>query len=243
MRIDILKSLTSYTREELLLLNHSEMARRYNCDRRTIKRYIEKPSETTNTKMVRKTKETLLEGYHEIITDKVDKYGATAMAVYLFIKKKGYIGKYTTVSNFVRAHKTEAQKKATIRFETTPGLQAQVDWKEDLNMVNRSGEIFNINIFLIVLGYSRLKYVKLTSDRNQGTLFTSMIDAFSYYGGIPSEILFDNMKTVVDQSKSNFRQTVFNETFRFFSHDSGFKPIACRPYRPQTKGYVKTFIM
>ncbi|HHQ0857934.1 TPA: hypothetical protein ACSKNV_002815, partial [Listeria innocua] len=38
---------------------------------------------------------------------------------------------------------------------------------------------------------------------------------FEYCGnGIPQEIWFDNMKTVVDRSKSQFTQTVFNEKFR-----------------------------
>ena len=70
-----------------------------------------------------------------------------------------------------------------------------------------------------------------------------MIAAFKYYGGVPHEILFDNMKTVVDHAKSSFAKTVFNDKFEVFAKDMGFTPIACRPYRPQTKGYVKTFIM
>lgn len=47
------------------------------------------------------------------------------------------------------------------------------------------------------------------------------------------------MKTVVDRSKSQFSQTVFNEKFRQFAKDAGFNPIACRPFRPQTKGKVE----
>lgn len=66
-----------------------------------------------------------------------------------------------------------------------------------------------------------------------------MIDAFQYFGGIPREILFDNMKTVIDRSKTNFSNVEFNTTFKHFAEDSGFKPIACRPYRPQTKGKVE----
>lgn len=240
MRKDISRSLLNYTREELLLMNHSEMARRYNCDRRTIKHYIEQSEGEILEKKPRKSKDTLLEGYYETIINKVDTYGASAMAVYKFIVKKGYQGKYSTVSNYVRKHKDMEQKKATIRFETSPGLQAQVDWKEDLTLINRQGEAFKVNIFLMVLGYSRLKYVCLTSDRTRGTLFHSMIGAFGYFGGIPAEILFDNMKTVVDHSQSTFRQTVINENFRYFALDSGFKTITCRPYRPQTKGKVES---
>lgn len=59
-------------------------------------------------------------------------------------------------------------------------MQAQVDWKENLKMVSKNGEIFEVNIFLMVLGYSRMKFVKLTSDKTQKTLFNCMNEAFKY---------------------------------------------------------------
>ena len=66
-----------------------------------------------------------------------------------------------------------------------------------------------------------------------------MTKAFQFFGGIPHEILFDNMKTVVDHSKSSFTKTVFNDRFEYYAKDIGFKPITCQPYRPQTKGKVE----
>ena len=129
--------------------------------------------------------------------------------------------------------------KATIRFETNPGLQAQVDWKESLKMMNKYGEIFEINIFLIILGYSRKKFIKLTLDRNQDTLINAMISSFKYFEGIPKEILFDNMKTVVNRSRTNYQNAVINETFYQFSKDMGFEVWSCVAYRPQTKGKVE----
>lgn len=107
-------------------------------------------------------------------------------------------------------------------------------------MISKNGEVFKVNIFLMVLGYSKIKYLKLTMDRNQKTLFNCMISAFDYFGGIPKEVLFDNMKTVVDRSKSTFSKVEFNKTFKNFANDVGFKPITCRAYRPQTKGKVES---
>ncbi|WP_242984182.1 IS21 family transposase [Clostridium tertium] len=118
-------------------------------------------------------------------------------------------------------------------------MQAQVDWKENLTMISKHREIFKVNIFLMVLGYSRINYVQLITDRNQTTLFKCMISGFRYFGGIPQEILFDNMKTVIDRSRTNFSRVELNTTFKHFSDDAGFKPIACRPYRPQTKDKVE----
>lgn len=240
MRTDIHNKLKKYTREEHGLLNKSELARRFNCDSRTIDRYLKINSGELEPKKSSRVYESFIDAYKSIIIEKVDTYGATAMAVYKFIEKKGYKGKYSTVAAFVKKHKNVEIQKATVRFETTPGLQAQVDWKENLTMISKHGEIFKVNIFLMVLGYSRIKYVKLTTDREQKTLFKCMISAFSYFQGIPQEILFDNMKTVVDRSKSTFSSVEFNKIFKHFTNDAGFKPIACRPYRPQTKGKVES---
>lgn len=143
------------------------------------------------------------------------------------------------VKKFVSKHKKESIRKATIRFETTPGLQGQVDWKENYKLVSKNGKVFDVNIFLYVLGYSRGKFIKLTTDRTQNTLFKCMKEAFEYFNGIPEEILFDNMSAVVDRHDTTFGHVKYNNKFYQFSKDSGFKPIACQPYRPQTKGKVE----
>lgn len=236
MRKDIESRIYSYSKEERCMVNKSEMARRLNYDPRTVDRYLKIESGELIPMKSKRVYESVLDDYKSIIIDKVDTYGATAMAAFKFIEKKGYKGKYSTVAAFVKSHKDDEVNKATIRFETAPGLQSQVDWKEELTMVSKYGEAFKVNIFLMVLGYSRLKYVHLTTNRNQETLFLCMIEAFKYFQGTPHEILFDNMKTVIDRSKSTFSNVQFNKTFKSFAEDSGFKPIACRAYRPQTKG-------
>ena len=240
MRGDIEDLIKFIAKEDELLFNKAELARRYDCDPRTIDRYLKIQSGEIKPNEHKRVYRSKLDDYKDIIIHKVDTYGCSAMAVYKFIKKKGYTGKYCILADFVRKHKETETKKATIRFETNPGLQAQVDWKEDMKLVNRAGEEFKVNIFLMVLGYSRLKFIKITTDRTQPTLFSCMTEAFQYFDGIPQEILFDNMKTVVDHSKSSFTKTVFNSRFEYFAKDIGFKPIACRPYRPQTKGKVES---
>lgn len=240
MRDDIRDAISFLGKEESLLFNKAELDRRYDCDPRTIDRYLKIQSGELEAKSSSRVYISKLDDYKSTIINKVDTYGCTAMAAYKFICKKGYTGKYSIVADFVKHHKDNETKKATIRFETNPGLQAQVDWKEDMTLVNRFGEIFRINIFLMVLGYSRYKFLMITSDRTQETLFSCMVSAFKHFGGVPHEILFDNMNTVVDHAKSSFAKTVFNERFEYFAKDIGFKPIACRPYRPQTKGKVES---
>lgn len=239
MRNDIDPLINLISKEDIELLNKAELGRRFNCDPRTIDRHMKLLSGDIEPGPKR-TYSTKLDSYKEIIKSKVDNYGCSAMSVYKFILKKGYTGKYSILANFVREHKDAETKKATIRFETNPGLQAQVDWKEEMKLTNKSGDTISVNFFIMVLGYSRYKYIELTSDRSQQTLFRCLMNAFVYFGGVPQELLFDNMKTVVDQAKTTLTKTVFNDVFQYFSKDTGFKPIACYPYRPQTKGKVET---
>ena len=218
-------------------MNKSELARRFNCDRRTVGKYLDNPD--SNQRKSRQVK-SKLDDFKEVVIDKVDNFGSTSMSVFKFIEKKGYTGGYHTVNNFVKKHKKDETNKATIRFETSPGLQAQVDWKENITLVSRQGEIFEVNIFLMVLGYSRLKYLKLTTDRTQKTLFECLTHGFKYFEGVPKELLFDNMSTVVDRSRTTFKNIAINSRFKYFSIDAGFEIITCRPYRPKTKGKVET---
>ena len=212
-------------------VNKSAIARIMDCDPRTVKRYLN--GYTPRKKAKRKTN-SKLDGYKNIIISKLE-IGCSGMSIFKFIQKSGYTGSYSLLETFVKKHKEEQIKKATIRFETCPGQQAQVDWKENLKMISKSGEMFEVNIFLMVLGYSRLKFVKLTNDKTQKTLFNCMNTAFQYFQGVPKEIIFDNMKTVVDRENSRVGNVKLNSKFLQYSKDVGFNPITCRIYRPQTK--------
>lgn len=236
MRQDVLNEITIFLRGgEKDIMSKAAMARIMNCDPRTVKRYLNGYNEKATRKVVKASK---LDNFKGIIISKLE-LGCTSMAIFKFIQKEGYDGSYSLVADFVQKNRKEQLKKATIRYETAPGLQAQVDWKENLKMVSKNGEIFEVDIFLMVLGYSRMKFVKLTSDKTQKTLFNCMNEAFKYFEGIPKEILFDNMSTVVDRANSRIGSVKLNTRFLQYSKDIGFTPITCRVYRPQTKGKVE----
>ena len=237
MRLDVLNEITIFLRGgDKEIMSKAAMARIMGCDPRTVKRYLNGYESKKRPRVERNSK---LDEYKETIKSKLE-IGCTSMAIFKFIQKDGYSGSYSLVADFVQKHKEDQIKKATIRYETAPGLQAQVDWKENLKMVSRNGEIFEVNIFLMVLGYSRMKFVKLTSDKTQHTLFLCMNEAFEYFGGVPKEILFDNMATVVDRTNSRIGNVKLNTKFLQYSKDIGFSPITCRIYRPQTKGKVES---
>ena len=139
-------------------VNCSELARRLNCDRRTIRRYVElaKNGEKPSKRVYQKK----TDGFEHIIEEKV-KTTAPAIAIYHYlVKEHGYTGSYSTLKRYIHNLNIERQKDAVIRFETNPGIQAQVDWKESLKFKTKDGETIKFNVFLIILGFSRTKFLK-----------------------------------------------------------------------------------
>lgn len=181
MRKDILNSIIQM--EEVKdLINKSEIARRFNCSINTVNKYL---NIQENNNAIRKYT-SKLDDFKGIIIEKTDDFSANGRAIFNFIKDKGFTGSYGIVSKFIKEHKQEEQKKATMRFETTPGFQAQVDWKENFKLINRDGKQFEINIFLMILGYSRYKYIELTLDKAQDTLFECIMHACNAFRGCAS---------------------------------------------------------
>ena len=220
-------------------MNKSALARQYGCCWETIDRRLN-PDKYKKEKKVRIYK-SILDPYKNIIDEKIENNNIPATGVYFLLKNKyGYNGKYGIVRKYVSNKKKKIVDNLTIRFETIKGYQSQVDWKEKLKLHDINGNEYIVSIFLMVLGNSRYKYIELTFDQTQPTLFRCLINAFKYFGGRTEEILFDNMKTIVDQAKSNFTDVVINSKAMQFSKDAGFKIVTCRPYRPRTKGKVET---
>ena len=238
MRKDVYERMRYFVLEKIKP-NYAAIARQYDVDPRTVKAaYLRAQSDKTSVVRKRRSRRSKLDGYQDIIEDKYAA-GCSARSIYDFIVEKGFTGKYTIVKDYCRRFRKAQTKKATIRVEHTIGLSAQVDWKEQVTMTDRNGVSHTFSIFLYVLPYSKFKFLKLTLDQKQDTLFKCLFEAFKATGGIPKEIWFDNMSTVVDHKLSDFHHHRFNERFLSFSHDTGFHPIACRPFRPQTKGCVE----
>ncbi len=146
--------------------NDAELCRQYHCDPRTVKKDYEVGKENALESIkARKTTKRVskLDPYKTLIDEKLE-LGCTAMAIYKYITKKGYEGKYTILREYYKNQKEKEIKKATIRVETRPGIAAQVYWKEDMVMHDKFGKRYQFNIFLYVLHYSKMKYITLTWD-------------------------------------------------------------------------------
>jgi transposase len=150
------------------------------------------------------------------------------------IRAAGYAGGYTQLKAFVRRVRPTPAADPVIRFETPAGRQAQVDFA-------RFRFPWGIRYaLLVVLGYSRLLWCRFYPRQDMATLIDGLEDAFVYFGGVPHELLFDQMKAVITRDlRLEGGALIRNAEFVRFAHHWGFTPRACRPYRAQTKGKVE----
>ncbi len=178
----------------------------------------------------------ILDPFRRVIEDYLEEDGYQATWIFERLTRIGYTGSYTTVKKTVRDIKGEKQRIAYLRFETEPGLQAQVDWG-DFQITEPDGRIHTIYVFIMVLGYSRAMYVEFVEERTLDVFMDCHIRAFRYLGGTPKEILYDNMKHVVIGKE--YGKPMFNREFAHFAHHYSFHPRLCPPYSPWVKGKVE----
>ena len=219
-------------------LSYTEIARKHHIDPRTAKKYAESDSKPVYT--LTAPKPSKLDPYKHLIDMWLEEAPYSAVRIHEKLMEQGCDCKYTIVRQYVATRKADLNEKATVRFETMPGLQGQVDWGFFENYkVKENGEYKKLYCFLMVLGHSRMRYIEFVTDMSTTTLIKCHINAFRYFGGYPEEILYDNMKQVVVKRLMKQSESELNKQFEDFAGFYGYKPVLCRPYRGQTKGKVE----
>lgn len=220
-------------------LSISEIARQTGHDRKTIRKYIN--SETPPLRKERHKKPGKLDPFRDYITRRLDEHPFSALRLYREIQDQGFTGKYGIVKNFIREIRPKMDVPAIYRYETKPGVQAQVDWAE-CGKIEIDGKIRKLYCFTMILGFSRMRFAEFTLQTDVFTLIQCHKNAFDYFGGYPQEILYDNMKQIVLDRKQVSSESKWNQKFEDFFKHYGFIPRLCRPYRPQTKGKIESTV-
>jgi transposase len=213
----------------------SEIARRTGHDRKTIRRLREQPGHPPARRG--RSTASILDPYAPYLRMRVAAGVLNATKLYQELQRQGYPGGVAVVRRFVHPLRTPRIPLVTERFETPPGWQAQVDWAS-CGRILHEGVVRPLSAFVLTLGYSRRQYVEFTVRQDTETFLRCHLHAFAYFGGIPHERLYDNLKTAVDH-RTRDGSVVWNARFRDFADRSGFTPRACQPYRAQTKGKVE----
>ena len=215
--------------------NYAALGRKYDLDYRTVKKY----HEGYKGKPKNRVKPSKLDNYREVIIQKLQIPRNSRKSVYEFLIDQfgiELIGSYSNFKTYCRKNKLKPNNGSSggdTRYETEPGEMGQCDWKESVPLESKNGEVFIVNIFHLVLKFSRYSYLEITLSKEQTVVFRCLINAFKYYGGIPDKILFDNMSTVVDVSVKPKR---INSKMLQFAKDMNFKVKTCKARRACTKG-------
>ncbi len=151
-------------------------------------------------------------------------------------REHGIVVSLRTVERAVAPLRQEliAAARATVRFETRPGEQMQIDFGE--RRVEIGGVPVKVFFFVSILGYSRRLHVRAYGHEKQDSWFDGMESAFRTFGGIPEEVLLDNARALVLHHDAASREVVLHPRLHAFSRHWGFRVRACAPYRARTKG-------
>ncbi|MCG2735495.1 MAG: IS21 family transposase [Candidatus Methanoperedenaceae archaeon] len=220
-------------------LNITEISNKTGFDRKTVRKYLK--LRTIPEPKKRAKRDSKLDNFKDYIIKKLNEGPFTSVRLFREIQEMGFTGKITIVSDFVTKVRPERGVPATLRYETKPGVQAQVDWSE-FGKVGVDGKIQKLYCFNMILGYSRMRYIEFTLSIDVYSLIKCHMNAFRYFGGYTKEILYDNMKQVVIIRALKSTDSEWNTKFEDFFKQYGFIPRLCRPYRPQTKGKIENTV-
>ena len=244
-----LYKLKPFVEEGILKVNKSQIGRELGVDRRTVDKYINGFEKSKTRKC-----DNCITPYYNIIKDLLDPdnpqifYYKSILWQYLvdnhdysgsYVNFCLYLKTYEEFENYFKRRRPSNVNQVTVRYETGMGKQAQLDWKEKIEFLLDNGEKVTVNVFVLLLSYSRFRVYRLSISKTQDVLFNFLDGAFEVFGGVPQEIVTDNMSTVMDVARTeNFGGKV-NAKFQQFADDYGFKVRPCIAGRPRTKAKVE----
>ncbi len=217
-------------------LSYREIARRTGHDPRTIKRYAENP-ELIGMPRKCASRPSKLGEYVPLIESWLeDDPDYKASWIVDQLRKRGYDGGRTIISDLVRKIKEDNRRIAYIRFETDPGKQAQVDFG-DFKVVYPDGSERTLYKFSMVLGYSRGMYSEFLDRCDMASFLDAHQRALFYLGGVPLEIVYDRMRNVYIRKLLGKAQ--FTQGLMTLANHYGFNPVVAPAYSPWVKGKVE----
>jgi transposase len=210
------------------------LSKEFCCARNTVRRYLRAGGAVPFAKPERKT---AFDGLDDWLRERFFRHGGNADVIRQELASEhGIVIGLRSVELRVQRWRRElrAQKRATVRFETRPGHQLQIDFGESRVWIG--DERVRVHLFVATLGYSRRMHIQPSIRERQVDWFEGMEGTFLRFGGVPAEVLFDNAKALVEHHDAATREVRFNARLHAFARYWGFSPRACAPYRARTKG-------
>lgn len=216
----------------------SEIARVTGHDRKTIRGVVRGP--VIASPQVRQARASKLDPFVPYLEGRLAEGVLNCNKLWEEIRCQGYEGGKSLLKSFVQPYREARRAEATVRFETQPGEQAQVDWGS-FGFIEHHGRRRRLYAFVLTLGWSRAMYVEFTTTMDTATWLRCHVHAWHYLGGVPRVVLHDNLKTAVLERGAE-GSVHWNPRYLDLADYYGFSLRACQPYRAQTKGKVESGI-
>jgi transposase len=215
-----------------------QIARDLNLARNTVSRVLAAvTAQRDGLPATKPQRPSLLDAFDATVGELLGRYpDLTATRLLEELRQQGFTGGYTIVRQRLAQLRPRATPLPVVRFETAPGAQAQMDYAVyDLDFTAEGRR--RVSLFSYVLGYSRRQYLRFVESQDFTTTLREHVRAFEYLGGVAATCLYDNQKVVVSGYDGDV--PLYNPRFLAFATHYGFRPLACKPQRPQTKGKVE----
>ena len=234
-----------------------EIADELGLDPRTVKKYINGPARPPSPPPRIGTQPRLIEHLAPV----VDAWLAADISLRAsviherLVAQHGFPGSYQRVKLYV----AEARPRIAVelglpgpsssltglhrRFETTPGVQAQVDWGTESRAIARSLGVRYVYSFHMTLSYSRDPFCCFTTSLDLATFFGCHQRAFAHFGGVPGSIVYDRTKTIVRRHVAPGRAVPLLPEAAAFAEHYGFAIDVLAARRPTGKGRVERQVL
>lgn len=154
------------------------------------------------------------------------------------LRQKGCTGTYWALRRFLRANLTH-EPDATVRVETAPGEEAQVDFGYAGLMIDaETGKLRKTWVFVMTLSWSRHQYAEFVHDQKVETWLQLHVNAFAWFGGVPCRLKIDNLKAAIVRAVVD--TPTVQRAYRECAEHYGFLISPCRPRTPEHKGKVES---
>jgi len=217
-------------------VSKKEIGRQLDLDIKTVRKWVRQKWEPQR----RPGRARALDRWESFLRGRAPEVGFNAAVLYRELKLQGYVGSYPSLVRYLRPWRQEhrSDEACTVRFETSPGEQAQVDWGSAWVWLGE--ERVRVHVFTMVLGYSRRVFAFGYREEGLASLLDAHRRAFEHFGGRTETILYDNPRTIVLAKDESSGWVKWNAKFKDRMDFYGVTIRLCRYYRAQTKGKVES---
>jgi transposase len=221
--------------DEIEKLSGRMIARRLHCSRHTVAAALELQQPPSP---VAARRASLLDPYLKQIQDLLARYpdlSAVRIREEIARGPQGYTGSATVLRRYLRrVRPTRGRVYQEVHYQ--PAQAMQVDWGE-CGRIQVGSTMRKVSVFVAVLCHSRLIYVEFTLSQHKAEFYRGLVNALTFFGGSPRNLIFDNLKAAVLNGSG--RNACLHPEFLALCGYFCLQPVACARRDPESKGVVE----